>query len=115
MVNYQKSVDLAKGMFLNKSNLETFDSIVQTIVPSFLQKRVFQTGMNTGLKIASQIVPSTKTKAFVENENKNTIRLTFPNLDFGGPNEQFLRQNWDEDVFKANCTDIGSIVPHLRL
>jgi len=71
--------------------------------------------MNVGLKIASQIVPSASTKKFVEAENKNTIRLTFPNLDFGGPNERFLRQNWDEDVFTSDCTKVGSLVPHLLL
>lgn len=54
-------------------------------------------------------------KQFVEQDNKNTIRLIFPNLDFGGYDEDFLRRNWDEDVFRTNCTKLGSLVPHLLL
>ena len=58
----------------------------------------------------------------MEQDNKNTIRLTFPNLDFGivqGGNEienqRHLRATWDEDAISTNCSELGSLVPHLLL
>lgn len=87
-----------------------------------MQKTLFLGGRDIGLKVATTIFNSEKTKNFVEQENKNTIRLTFPNLDFGissGPNKShnqaFLRENWDEDAFRPYASEVGSLVPHLLL
>ena len=71
--------------------------------------------MSIGLNVATKINDSDSIKQFVEKENKNTIRLTFPNLDFGGQNYKHLKKYWDEDVFVPNHAEIGSLVPHLIL
>ena len=68
MINYHKSVDLAKSMNLNKSTLESFDSLVQTIVPSFLQKSVFESAMDFGLKAAHTVIDTEKIKLNVERD-----------------------------------------------
>ena len=86
-------------MNLNKNNLEIFDLAVQAVVPNFLQKSVFEGFMDAGLKVAHTVIDTSKIKQKIEQDNKNTIRLTFPNLDFGGNDLEFLTKYWDEDIF----------------
>ena len=46
--------------------------------------------MSIGLNFATKINDADSIRKFVEKDNKNTIRLTFPNLDFGGYNYSHL-------------------------
>jgi len=72
--------------------------------------------MDFGLKAAQTVVNTDKIKKNVERDNKNTIRMMFPNADLGGNDPKFLNENWDEDVFKHHeSSKIGNLMPHLRL
>jgi len=55
MNNYWKNVKLAERMWLNKSNLDFFESAVSTILPESLKKTVFLGGRDIGLKLAKAI------------------------------------------------------------
>jgi hypothetical protein len=82
MLNYQKAIRLADKMLLPKNTLDFFSGAVNTVLPSFMQKTVLESTMSLGLSISNNITNSEKIRNFVENDNSNTIRLTFPNLDF---------------------------------
>jgi len=120
MNNYWKNVKLAEEMWLKKSNLDTYEKAVSSILPSFMQKQLFLAGRDIGLRVAKNVVNHSKIVNYVESNNKNTIRLTFPNLDFGiaygsKTNDSFLRKHWDEDAFKPFAREIGSLVPHILI
>ena len=56
----------------------------------------------------------------MEDDNLNTIRLTYPNLDFGMncediENSEFLAKNWDKDEYVSSHCKIGSLVPHILI
>ena len=82
---------------------------------------MFEGGRDVGLKVAAQLVNYDKIKHYIQGDNKTTIRLTFPNLDFGvssnpdGGNENHLRQYWDEDAFRPFQGEVGALVPHLLI
>lgn len=118
--NYWKNVKLAENMWLRKSNLDMYSGLVSHVLPSFMRKAVFEGGREIGLKVASKLVDREKIRKYIESDNKTTIRLTFPNLDFGistGPdkkgNEIHLQKYWDEDAFTPYVQPIGSLIPHL--
>ena len=72
--------------------------------------------MDFGLKAAHTIINTDKIKQKVEKDNKNTIRMMFQNADLGGNDPKFLKENWDEDVFKHYpSAKVGNLIPHLRL
>ena len=66
-----------------------------------------------------------KIQRFINSDNKNTIRLMFPNLDFNSAypsmgkdaNQKefaaFLTKTWDSDIIQPYATQIGSLAPHL--
>ena len=120
--NYWKNVKLAENMWLRKSNLDMYSSLVSSVLPSFMRKQVFEGGRDIGLKVASKLVDREKIRKYIESDNKTTIRLTFPNLDFGistgsdkEDNKNHLEKYWDEDAFTPYVKPIGSLIPHLLL
>ena len=69
-------------------------------------------GLNVGLNLAS----TKKVKDFIESDNKNSIRLMFPNLDFNfDHNSEKLREIWDSDIFEKPSYEIGTLAPHIIL
>ena len=81
--NFDKSIFLAKLLNLSKDNMDMFQSVVGTVLPSFLQKTALHTGVSIGLTAGLSVASSTSSKEFIESDNANSIRLMFPNLDFG--------------------------------
>lgn len=63
--------------------MDMFQSVVGTVLPSFLQKTALHTGVSIGLKAGLSVASSSSSKEFIESDNANSIRLMFPNLDFG--------------------------------
>lgn len=78
-------------------------------------------GRSVGLKVAHRVADTKQTQEYIESSNLNTIRLTFPNLDFGiaysdlQRNAKFLREQWDQDVWKPFISESGCLVPHVRI
>ena len=81
--NFDKSIYLAKMLNLSKDNMDMFQTAVGTLLPSFLQKTTLHTGVKIGLTAGLTVANSESAKHFIESDNKNSIRLMFPNLDFG--------------------------------
>lgn len=65
MINYNKSVKVASMLDLDVNNADTFTSVVENFVPSFLdKKKVLRLGLDIGLMKASL------TMQFSSNEQK---------------------------------------------
>ena len=115
MINYEKSIKLAKMLNLSKGNLDLYQSAIE-FLPSFLQKPALHQGINIGLNVGLSLASENKVREFIEADNANTIRLMFPNMDFGFnyKNEE-MRKNWDKDIVPPPKFEVGGLVPHIKL
>jgi hypothetical protein len=60
MNNYWKNVRLAEKMWLRKSNLDMYSSMVSNFAPSSMKKALFEGVRGIGLKVANEIVNTKK-------------------------------------------------------
>ena len=124
MKNYYKQVKISDQMNLSKENLELYQSVVSSAVPSFLQRSVFQTGISIGLNVAALTLDHSHIQKLISSDNANTIRLMFPNLDFNQTYPQseqddekwreHIRKTWDSDKVSL-FSGPGTLIPHIIL
>lgn len=102
-------------MGLNPSYADIFTRMVSTYAPSgssvigsllgLNKSNLLQSGVKFGLNVASKLDRS-EVANFINRDKKNTIRLLFPNLDFGYSYKKdyhnFLYKWFDEEEFQHN-------------
>lgn len=89
MINYEKSLTIAKKLNLHASHASLFTNVLDTMTAplgltgSPTQKSLLSTSMKTGLSLLSKVTDTSKAAHFLNESDKNSIRLLFPSLDFG--------------------------------
>jgi len=105
-------LEIAKQLGLNPSHANIFTSLVSAYAPSSSsllgsllgidKNSLLKQGVNIGLNVASRF-DRTKVAQFINKNKKNSIRLLFPNLDFGysyrKDDRDFLYKWFDEEEF----------------
>lgn len=92
LINYQKSIEIAKRLGLNPDHADIFTRMVSAYAPSSQSligsvfglngTNLLQRGVKIGLSVASGFDRSIVAN-YINKSRKNSIRLLFPNLDFG--------------------------------
>lgn len=82
MINYEKSIQLAKKLNLDASLAQGFASVMSKVAPSPLQKSLLNFGLGLGLQVLQSVASTSALKDYIETDPRNSIRLLFPNLDF---------------------------------
>lgn len=89
MINYEKSLTIAKKLNLHASHASLFTNVLDTMTAplgltgSPTQKSLLNSSMKTGLSLLSKVTDTSKAANFLKASDKNSIRLLFPSLDFG--------------------------------
>lgn len=99
LLNYNKSFKIATKLGLHADAAKLFTNVVSNI-PEFLQKSTLEVGLGIGLKLSANVIPLNGLKKFLDSEQKNSIRLLYPNIDFNysqtHENDIHLKETWDE-------------------
>ena len=82
MINYEKSIQLAKKLNLDANLAQGFASVMSKVAPGPLQKPLLSLGLGFGLNALQAVASTENLKRYIETDPKNSIRLLFPNLDF---------------------------------
>jgi hypothetical protein len=70
------------------------------------------TGVSFGLSMASSLMDTSSCTAYIDARKENSIRLLYPNLDFGFNYQdgERLRRLWDQEQFEGRM-EVGSLMP----
>jgi len=116
VINYRKSLDLAKRLNLDAQHARTFASLLHTVTPSQVQKPFLNFGLGLGLKLLQSTADTHRLKEYIESDPRHSIRLLFPNLDF---NYNYVADDHLIKLFDEPYQPIGlkqmCLLPHIKL
>lgn len=116
-------------MNLSTKHADAFTSIVGTIGRTtgigLNEKAMLQGGLGLGLNLLQSMTNTDDCAKHINARKQNSIRLLFPNLDFGysypveGHNSsaehKYMVQRFDEEEILSRRVTPGQLMPHIRL
>ena len=89
------------------------------------EKAMVKTGMSLGLNILQSVTNTDECAKYINARKQNSIRLLFPNLDFGYKypvyghdnftETRYMAQKFDEEEILSRRVTVGQLIPHIRL
>ena len=116
LINWEKSLKIARMLGLNASHASMFTSAVENLVPKGQQQQLLNMGINFGLTLAQGFSQTTsrydEVRKFLAVDPKHSIRLLFPNLDFNYnyDSKEFLTRHFDDPYIQMPLSE-GSLIP----
>ena len=129
MINYEKSLKIAKKLNLNASHASLFTNVFDSLTTplglsgSQTSKNMFNASLKTGLNVLQSVTGTSRAADFIKADDKNSIRLLFPSLDFGysydpaarGDLYEFFDTGTNNTIMEQRPLAKGQLLPHIRL